>query len=176
MTWGGTMKPENAGTILEGLASMGFRSSRGSLDAFFTHAHKSRLGPTQVLEELIALERRSREATNLHRRTRAACLGRFKPMDRFDWAHPRKIDRVRMERILTLDFIRQGQNVLLRGPSGVGKTMTAKNLGVLALQAGYKVRFSTLAGALGELVKQESIPALERRMRRYTGPDLLILD
>jgi DNA replication protein DnaC len=170
------MKAEKPGTLLDGLAAMGFRSSRESLEAFLTHSHKSRLGPTEALEQLIALERRSREATNLNRRTRAACLGRFKPMDRFDWAHPRKIDRVRVERALSLDFIREGQNVLLRGPSGVGKTMTAKNMGILALQAGYSVRFDTVAGALGELVKQESLPALERRMKRYTRPDLLILD
>jgi DNA replication protein DnaC len=170
------MKPENPGTLVERLAHLGFRSERAAIEAFLTHAHKSRLGPTETLEQLIALERRSRETTNLARRTRAAYLGRFKTMDRFDWAHPRKLDRSKMERLLTLDFISHGQNVLLRGPSGVGKTMIAKNLGMLALQAGYSVRFNTLAGALGDLLKQESIPAFERRMKRYTRPELLILD
>jgi DNA replication protein DnaC len=170
------MKSEKPGMLTEKLQGLGFRVSREALEAFFTHAHKSRLGPTEMLEQLIVLERRAREATNLARRSRAACLGKFKPMDRFDWAHPRKLDRVKMERLLGLDFIREGQNVLLRGPSGVGKTMIAKNLGVLALQAGYTVRFSTLASALGDLLQQESIPALERRMKRYTRPGLLILD
>lgn len=80
--WGSTMKPENPGTLAEGLAYLGFRSERTAIEAFLTHAHKSRLGPTETLEQLIVLERRSRETTNLARRTRAAYLGKFKTMDR----------------------------------------------------------------------------------------------
>ncbi len=108
--------------------------------------------------------------------TRAAYLGAFKPIDRFDWAHPRKIDRELIERLATLDFIGRGENVLLRGQSGVGKTMLAKNLGHAALLAGKTVRFTTLAAALADLLQQESLPAFERRLKRYTRPALLILD
>lgn len=163
-------------SLPEGLASLGFRCSPEAMQAFLTHAHKGRLGPTETIEQLVALERRAREATNLEHRTRAACLGKFKPIDRFDWNHPRKIDRALVERLLQLDFISSGQNVLLRGPSGVAKTMLAKNLAHAALVAGYSVRFTTLAAALGDLLKQESIPALERRMKRYVRPALLVLD
>ncbi len=70
----------------------------------------------------------------------------------------------------------RGENVLLRGQSGVGKTMLAKNLGHAALLAGKTVRFTTLAGALADLLQQESLPAFERRLKRYTRPSLLILD
>ncbi len=162
--------------LIEGLKQMGFRAGRDALGAFFTHAHKSRLGPTQTVEELLALERRAREATNLARRTRAAYLGKFKPLDRFDWGHPRKLDRALVERLAGLDFVARGDNVLLRGPSGVGKTMLAQNLGHAALVAGYTVRFTTLAAALADLLRQESVPAFERRLKRYLRPDLLILD
>ena len=54
--------------------------------------------------------------------------------------------------------------------------MIALNLGQAALAAGFTVRFSTLAVALADLLAQESLPAFERRIRRYTSPDLLILD
>lgn len=162
--------------VVDGLKQLGFRADRDAIAAFLTHAHKSRFGPTQTLEELVALERRAREATNLERRTRSACLGKFKPFDRFDWNHPRKIERALVERLVGLDFVARGDNVLLRGPSGVGKTMLAKNLGHAALVAGYTVRFITLADALADLLRQESIPAFERRLKRYLHPDLLILD
>jgi len=158
------------------LAQLGFRAGRDALAAFLTHAHKSRLGPTETIEMLAALERRGREATNLASRTRTASLGAFKPLDRFDWAHPRKIDRALVERLATLDFAARGENVLLRGQSGVGKTMLAKNLGHAALLAGKTVRFTTLAGALADLLQQESLPAFERRLKRYTRPAVLILD
>jgi DNA replication protein DnaC len=162
--------------VVDALKQIGFRAGREALSAFLAHAHKSRLGPTQTLEDLVALERRAREATNLARRTRAAYLGKFKPIDRFDWAHPRKIDRALIERLTGLEFVGRGDNVLLRGPSGVGKTMLAKNLGHAALVAGYTVRFTTLAAALADLLRQESVPAFERRLKRYLRPDLLILD
>jgi DNA replication protein DnaC len=158
------------------LAHLGFRAGRDALAAFLTHAHKSRFGPTESIEALLTLERRAREATNLASRTRAAYLGAFKPLDRFDWAHPRKIDRALIERLITLDFVSHGENVLLRGQSGVGKTMLAKNLGHAALLAGKTVRFTTLAAALADLLQQESLPAFERRLKRYTRPALLILD
>jgi DNA replication protein DnaC len=158
------------------LALLGFRAGREALAAFLTHAHKSRFGPTESIEALVALEQRAREATNLARRTRAAYLGAFKPLDRFDWAHPRKIDRPLIERLTALDFIGRGENVLLRGQSGVGKTMLAKNLGHAALIAGKTVRFTSLAAALADLLQQESLPAFERRLKRYTRPALLILD
>jgi hypothetical protein len=45
-----------------------------------------------------------------------------------------------------------------------------------ALQQGRTVRFTTLAAALADLSRQESAPALERRLRRYTSVDLLVLD
>jgi DNA replication protein DnaC len=52
----------------------------------------------------------------------------------------------------------------------------AQNFGMLALQRGHTVRFTTLSAALADLLKQESLPALERRLRKYTAPSLLILD
>lgn len=162
--------------LVEPLRTLGFRAAREQLTAFVAHAHKSRLGPTETLEQLVTLERRAREATNLARRTKTATLGSVKPIDRFQWDHPRKIDRPLIEQLLALDFIDRGDNILLRGQSGVGKTMLAKALALAALARGFTVRFSTLAAALADLLQQESMPAFERRLRRYVQPDLLVLD
>ena len=167
---------DDSNDLGERLRRLGFRVSRDALAAFLAHVHKSRLGPTETLEQLADLEERARAAVNLARRTRFACLGSFKTMDRFDWAHPEKIDRALIERLFALDFVEQGENVLLKGGSGLGKTMIAQNLAQTALAAGFTVRFSTLAAALADLLHQESMPAFERRLRRYTRPELLVLD
>ena len=58
--------------LVEPLRTLGFRAPREQLTAFVAHAHKSRLGPTETLEQLVTLERRAREATNLARRTKTA--------------------------------------------------------------------------------------------------------
>jgi DNA replication protein DnaC len=168
--------PDSSLDLPEMLRALGFRTSKEALAAFITHATKSRLSPAQTLEQLVVLERRERDARNLARRTKLATLGRMRPLDRFDWNHPRKIDRGLYEALLGLEFVAQRHNVLFRGPSGVGKTTLAQNLGLEALTRGHSVRFTTLAAALADLLKQESLPALERRLRRYTRPALLILD
>ncbi|HXX66752.1 MAG TPA: IS21-like element helper ATPase IstB [Polyangiaceae bacterium] len=158
------------------LRRIGLRLSREAFEALLTHAQKSRLSPAQIFEQLCDIEQRERDARNLARRTRAATLGACKPLDKFDWNHPRSVDRALYEQLLTLDFLSRGENVLFRGQAGVGKTTLAQNIGLRALERGHTVRFSTLPAALADLLRQESLPATERRLRRYTSPDLLILD
>jgi DNA replication protein DnaC len=162
--------------VIDGLRQLGFRSPPEATRALLEQATKNKATPTETCEKLVALERREREVTNLAQRTRYATLGNLKPLDRFDWNHPRELDRSLYDELRGLDFVERGENVLFRGQSGVGKTMLAQNLGQAALEKGYRVKFSTLAGALADLLKQESLPAFERRMRRYLYPDVLILD
>jgi len=160
------------------LQQLGFRVSLPALRAFFEHTTKSRIGPVEVCEKLVEMERRERDSRNLLARTRLATLGKFATLDRFDWNHPRSIDRSLYEHLhSSLDFIDRGDNVLLRGQSGVGKTMLAQNLGFAALTRGYSVRFTSLAALLTDLLRRESLPALERCLRqRYLSPHILICD
>jgi DNA replication protein DnaC len=161
----------------EGLRSLGFRASLDAIRALLAHATKSSLSPAQLCLELASLEKRERDARNLAARTKDAALGTVKPLDRFDWSHPRLIDRALFEELHdSLGFLQRGENVLLRGQAGVGKSTLAKHLGLAALAKGHTVRFTTLAAALADLLRQQTIPAIERRLRRYTAPDLLICD
>jgi DNA replication protein DnaC len=163
--------------LVDLLRKIGIRASREAIEAWLTHAAKTKASPAQVTEQLCTLEQRERETRNLARRVKMATLGTHKTLDRFDWNHPRSIDRDLYEQLYSsLDFVRRGENILLRGQAGVGKTTLAQNLALRALERGHTVRFCTLPAALADLLKQESIPATERRLRRYTSPDLLILD
>ena len=162
---------------VEAMRSLGLRASADSLRALVTHATKSKLSIASFCLDLAAAEKRERDERNLAARTKAATLGAVKALDRFDWTHPRSIDRDLFDDLhTTLGFIERGENVLLRGQAGVGKTMLAKHLGFAALARGHSVRYSTLPAAIADLMKRDGILAVERCLRRYCQPDLLILD
>jgi DNA replication protein DnaC len=158
------------------LMTLGFRASRAELQALVTQLTKSRATPIQIFEQWSSLERRVREVKNLESRTKRANIGTTKPASDYDWTYPEKVDEALYEELLTLGFLPPHQNILFRGRAGTGKTMLAKNLGLVALERGHTVVFTNLSSALADLLRQESVPAVERRLRRYTSADLLILD
>ena len=94
----------------------------------------------------------------------------------FDWTWPKKVDREAVEELFTFAFLTEGENVVILGPNGVGKTMIAQNLAHQALLQGHTVRFTTASQMLNELLAQDGPSALERRLRRYSHPPLLAVD
>lgn len=158
------------------LARIGFRADAPTIEALIKEATRARRGPREVIEQLAETERRARDTIHLERRQRQAKLGAFQPLDKFDWSHPRKIDKARYEDLLTMAFVARASNVLFRGAVGLGKTTLAKNLGFRALQQGRTVVFTTLAAMLGDVARPNAPQLQARRLRRYTRPDLLIID
>ncbi len=70
----------------------------------------------------------------------------------------------------------ESANVVIIGPNSSGKTTIAKNLAYLALLAGYTARFTTASAMLNDLAVQDSTAALNRRLRHYCRPTLLVVD
>lgn len=126
--------------------------------------------------DFLTTEEDERARRSLERRIRAAKLGDFKSIADFDWEWPTSIDRDQVEDVLHLSFLDEAANVVLLGPSGIGKTMLAHNIGYQALQEGYTVLRVTASEMLNDLAAQDSSAALARRLRRYCGPGLLLLD
>lgn len=128
------------------------------------------------LEGLVDIEREERARRSLERRLRRSRLGSFKSIADFEWSWPDSIDRELIEEMLTLSFVGDRANVILIGPSGVGKTTIAKNIGHEALRKGMTVLHTTASAMLQDLVAQDSTIALQKRMRRYVTPAILIVD
>jgi DNA replication protein DnaC len=128
------------------------------------------------IERLLEIEEAERKQRSLARRLKNAHIGAFKPIDRFDWAWPKRIDRQAIEELFSLSFLDDGANAILLGPNGVGKSMILRNLAHHALVRGHTVRFTTASDMLADLAAQDTSTALARRLRRWTLPRLLCVD
>jgi DNA replication protein DnaC len=126
--------------------------------------------------ELLVGEEAERKRRSLERRLKNARIGAFKSMADFDWSWPTKIPRDAVEELLSLRFIDEGANAVFLGPNGVGKSMITQNIAHAALLRGYTVRYTTASAMLAELASQDGSIALQRRLRRYCRPQLLVID
>jgi DNA replication protein DnaC len=134
------------------------------------------LGDRPWLPELVDCEEAERQRRSFERRLRNAKLKRFKAMADFDWDWPTQIDREQIEELFDLSFIGEAANLVLVGSNGIGKTMIAKNLAHQALLAGHTARFITASELLNDLAAHNGGSALERRLRHYERPRILVLD
>jgi DNA replication protein DnaC len=128
------------------------------------------------VRDLIRWEEEERSRRSLERRLKEARIGRFKPLCDFDWNWPAKCDRAAVEDLMSLDFLAEAANVVLRGPNGVGKTMIAQNLAHQAVIQGHAVVFASAGQMFGELAAISSASALKRRLNHYAKPALLVID
>lgn len=157
------------------LQALGLLATATTLDDLLARATEHRLAPRALIEDIVRGEMADRSRRSLERRRMRSRLGAFKPIADFDWNWPKKIDRPLIERALSLEFLREGRNLVLLGPNGVGKTMLSKNIADQAVLAGYSVLFRTAAELLDD-VQCDSPERRRRRIAAYTRPHLLCID
>lgn len=84
--------------------------------------------------------------------------------------------RNKLPELASLDFIREGRNLILQGNPGTGKTHIATALGIKACEAGYKVLFTSVPYLVTELKESVSEKKLKRTLDRFVKYDLVIAD
>ncbi|MGH3095191.1 MAG: IS21-like element helper ATPase IstB [Streptosporangiales bacterium] len=115
-------------------------------------------------------DRRFRNALRLSR------LPHHKTLDDFDFTFQPDLDVRKIRDLAALGFIEAHANLALLGPPGVGKTHLAVSLAVAACQAGYCVYFTTLNTLAGKLRAADTAGRLDRQLRPYLRPHLLLID
>ena len=97
-------------------------------------------------------------------------------LETFDFHFNPQIPRARIIELAAGHYLARHEAVCLVGPTGVGKSHLAQAMGHRACRDGHSVQFVTASQMLTELRAARADNSLARRMLRYTGPDLLIID
>ncbi len=113
----------------------------------------------------------------MERRIREACFHEVRLLEDFDWEfNAGAIDRVQIEQLATGEFVRRGDNLVVVGQSGVGKSHLVQALGRQCCVLGYKVRYTTSADLLLDLTAALADQSLPARLKYWTRVDWLIID
>jgi DNA replication protein DnaC len=158
------------------LAQLGLAQAAAVLDSRLEGAAQQELPYAQFLADLLASEVTARRERAIQRRTQRAHLPFERTLEQFDFAFQPSIDERQVQELATLSFVANGANVLLLGPPGVGKTHLAVALGLRAIAQDLAVLFVRAHELLEDLRRAQATQQLERRLRFYLRPPVLIID
>jgi DNA replication protein DnaC len=148
------------------------------LEKILAEAASRNLSVAATLEALADLELEARHQRAIERRFRLSRLQAQFSIDSFDFHHHKSRLQIknRVLRLLDLDFLQKGTNVVIIGNPGTGKTYLAKILAWQACRANQRVLFTTAMDMLNHLLASQVDHSLIRKLRFYTSPTLLVCD
>lgn len=148
-----------------------------AVGALAQQAARDQMAYSDFLEALLKEEAAGRTARKQSTMTRLAGFPAVKTLDEFSFEFAKGVKRSQIEELAGLGFIERSENIVLVGPSGVGKTHLAIALGYKATQAGIKTRFITAADLLLTLTTAHRQNQLKEVMQRaIKAYRLLIID
>lgn len=131
---------------------------------------------TNLLVRLLAQEVHARRERRIERMIRESKLPERKLLDDFAFEFQPSVNKTMILQLATMAFVKTGQGILFAGSSGTGKSFLAKALGLLGCRQCQRVRYTTAADMLTDLHAGLADDSIERKLKAYIGPDLLVVD
>lgn len=146
------------------------------LPTLLEQAAKQEVSYAAFLDDLLAREVQAKSDKHLAMRLAMARFPFHKTLDAFDFKFQPSIDPKVIREVATGRYLTQGENVLLLGPPGVGKTHLAVALGIKACEQGVRTLFTTAMGLIATLGKALVENRLEEKLKLLAQPQVLIID
>ena len=128
-------------------------------------------------EKVMQHEISHREVKKQSMYTRMAGFPKIKTLDEFDYSFATGAPKKLIKQLATLSFVERMENIILLGPSGVGKTHLAIALAYKAVQSGIKVRFTSASDLVLQLASAHRQDKYKSVMQRSVmTPKILIID
>lgn len=137
---------------------------------------KERVDFQRFLLRLVEAEMLERDRKATERRIKAAKFTVVKSLETFDFLAIPSLNKKLVLELARCEWITRRENVLALGNSGTGKTHIALALGLAACQRGMRVRFTTAAALVHELIEARDEKRLLRFQKQLLRQELLIVD
>ena len=145
-------------------------------DKVARHCAQEGLDCPRYLFRLCELELLDREQRAIERRIKAAKFPVVKSLETFAFRAIPSLNKRLVLELTRAEYLDRRENVLALGNSGTGKTHLALALGLAACQKNYRVRFTTAAALVNELLEARDDKRLLRFQKQLAKQDLLIVD
>lgn len=168
--------PPQFGSDLEaGLRRLKLAAIRRQGPDVLLTAKTQRWTPEETLRVLVDLEIAARDESNVRIRTATARFPMIKTLDEFNLAES-SIPPPTHDYLVTLDWIRQADNLCLVGPAGTGKTHYLIALGRSAVETGYRVRYYTAIELVETLWRALADNTVGKTIEAICRHQLIIID
>ena len=158
------------------LETLGLKQAVEALENSLDLAASKQLTYPEMLAELLDVEVSARRERYLSTRTKMAHLPFHRTLEQFDFAFQPSIDERQVKELANLAFVTEATNILLLGPPGVGKTHLSVGLALKSIEKGYGAYFVRAYDLMEDLRKARAEHNLNRRMRVYLAPKVLVVD
>lgn len=161
---------------LEKLNAMKLYGMAGYMRTWLTQRPDTQLGPAELVGLLVDAEWVHRENKKLSSRLRNARLRQTACLEDIDYSLTRGLTKAQVLELSTSRWVAQAQNVLVTGPTGVGKSFLACALGQKACRDGYGVVYRRASRLFDELAQARADGTYPHLLRRLAKAQVLILD
>jgi DNA replication protein DnaC len=162
--------------VFAALKRLQLTHTRDTLTSVLSEAAKQQWTYLEFLDQVTGREVEAKQGKRTRMGMQIAHFPCIRAIEGFDFAFQPSADERLIRELSTGNFIAHGENVLIFGPPGVGKSHLAIGLGRKAVEQGHSVRFTTATALLAILGKAESEGALGDKLTEYSKPRLLIID
>lgn len=147
-----------------------------NLDQILIEAESKNMGYLEYTLTLFKTEALHREYNETQKRLKWARLPRFHDLNTYDHSFENGLSRTRLNQLRELDWLDQVYNIVLMGPSGIGKTFLAAGLCADAVQKGYKAYFRTMEEIINMLKMKDYTATAMADYKRLNKANLIVID
>ena len=158
------------------LETLGLKAVEARLENLLEQASKKEPSYADFLDELLSCEVEARRTRYLRARLQLAHFPFVKTFEQFDFGFQPSLDDRQIRELRSLRFIHEASNVIFLGPPGVGKTHLSVALAEEAIRSGLGAYFITAHDLAADLGRAYREGRLDRRMRVYLAPKVLVID